>query len=141
MAIGRRSFLKSAAALTFAPALLRGASAADDPIVIASMYDLSGGLEGAGKPMYDVLNFAVDEMNAAGGLLWAVFYALGAYALGSAASSVGSTITIAGYAVASAATVASIIVVRRSLRRLEQRAEEAFPEEPVASQALQLTAM
>ena len=33
------------------------------------MYDLSGGLEAAGKPMYDVLNFAVDEMNAAGGLL------------------------------------------------------------------------
>jgi urea transport system substrate-binding protein len=33
------------------------------------MYDLSGGLEAAGKPMYDVLNFAVDEMNASGGLL------------------------------------------------------------------------
>ena len=50
-------------------------------------------------------------------------------------------LAIAGYAVASAATVASIIVVRRSLQRLEQRAEEAFPEEQVASQVLQLTAM
>ena len=67
--------------------------------------------------------------NAAGGLLWAGAYSLGAYALGSAASSVGSTITIAGYAVASVVTVASFIVVRRSLRRLEQRAEDAFPEE------------
>jgi membrane protein DedA with SNARE-associated domain len=67
--------------------------------------------------------------NAAGGLLWASFYTLGAYALGNAASSVGSTITIAGYAVASVATVASFIMVRRSLRRLERRAEEAFPEE------------
>ena len=63
--------------------------------------------------------------NAAGGLLWASFYSLGAYALGNAASSVGSTITIAGYAVASVATVASFIMVRRSLRRLERRAEEA----------------
>ena len=92
---------------------------------------------GVGKMRWPA--FAV--ANAAGGLLWAVFYALGAYALGSAASSVGSTITIAGYAVASAVTVASIIIVRRSLRRLEQRAEEAFPEEQVASQALQLTPM
>jgi len=73
--------------------------------------------------------------NAAGGLLWASFYAFGAYALGSAASSVGNTITIGGYAVAGVLTVASFIVVRRSLRRLEQRAEEAFPDEQAASQA------
>ena len=37
--------------------------------MIASIYDLSGGLEAAGKPMFDALNFAVDEINAAGGLL------------------------------------------------------------------------
>jgi membrane protein DedA with SNARE-associated domain len=73
--------------------------------------------------------------NAAGGLLWASFYAFGAYALGSAASSVGNTITIVGYAVAGVLTVASFIVVRRSLRRLEQRAEDAFPDEQAASQA------
>jgi len=73
--------------------------------------------------------------NAAGGMLWASFYAFGAYALGNAASSVGSTITIVGYAVAGVLTVASIIIVRRSLRRLEQRAEEALPEEQAASQA------
>ncbi len=71
--------------------------------------------------------------NAAGGLLWASCYSLGAYALGSAASSVGSMITIVGYAVASVATVASIIVVRRSLRRLEQRADDAFPDVGAAS--------
>ena len=66
--------------------------------------------------------------NAAGGVLWAGFYAFGAYALGNAASSVGSTITYAGYELASLATVASIVVVRRSMRRLERRAEEAFPD-------------
>jgi urea transport system substrate-binding protein len=70
MGTSRRTFLKGGLAATvFAPALVRGAAAAGDPIVIASMYDLSGGLEASGKPMYDVLNFAVGEMNEAGGLL------------------------------------------------------------------------
>jgi membrane protein DedA with SNARE-associated domain len=71
--------------------------------------------------------------NAAGGLLWASVFAFGAYALGSAASSVGSTITIVGYVVAGVLTVATIVVVRVSLRALEQRAEDAFPDEPAAS--------
>jgi hypothetical protein len=78
---------------------------------------------------------------AVGGLLWAGFYAFSAYALGSAASGVGSTITIVGYAVAGVLTVASIVVGRRSLRRLEQRAEEAFPEEQAARQAPQFTVL
>jgi urea transport system substrate-binding protein len=70
MSINRRAFLKTGVAgAVFAPALIKSAAAAGDPIVVASMYDLSGGLEGSGKPMYDVLNFAVDEINAAGGLL------------------------------------------------------------------------
>jgi membrane protein DedA with SNARE-associated domain len=73
--------------------------------------------------------------NAAGGLLWAGVFAFGAYALGSAASSVGSTITIVGYVVAGVLTVATIVVVRVSLRALEQRAEDAFPDEPAASKA------
>jgi urea transport system substrate-binding protein len=69
MHVSRRAILKSGvAAVVCAPAFIRRAASAD-PIVIASMYDLSGGLEAAGKPMYDVLNFAVDEINAAGGLL------------------------------------------------------------------------
>jgi membrane protein DedA with SNARE-associated domain len=67
--------------------------------------------------------------NAAGGLLWASVYAFGAYALGSAASSVGSTITIVGYVVAGVLTVATIMAARLSLRALEQRAEVAFPDE------------
>lgn len=67
--------------------------------------------------------------NAAGGVLWAGFYAFGAYALGGAASTVGTTITYVGYGVASAVTIASVVVVRRSLRRLERQADEAFPED------------
>jgi membrane protein DedA with SNARE-associated domain len=79
--------------------------------------------------------------NAAGGMVWAGCYTFGAYALGSAASSVGGMITIAGYAVASVATVASIVVVRRSLRRLEQRAGDAFPDERAASSAAPVSAV
>ena len=68
MGISRRTFVTGGtAAAMCAPALVRAAAA--DPIVIASMYDLSGGLESSGKPMYDVLRFAVDELNEAGGLL------------------------------------------------------------------------
>src|ERR1700742_1895186 len=69
MSVSRRALLKSGvAAAVCAPAFIRSAAAAD-PILVGSMYDLSGGLEMAGKPMYDVLNFAVDEINASGGLL------------------------------------------------------------------------
>jgi membrane protein DedA with SNARE-associated domain len=73
--------------------------------------------------------------NASGGLAWAGFYTFGAYALGSAAARIGSTITIVGYAVASALMVVSIVVGRRTLRRLEQQAEEAFPDEQAAGQS------
>lgn len=73
--------------------------------------------------------------NAAGGLLWSGFYAFGAYALGSAASGVSSTLTIAGYVLASVLTVATIVLVRVMLRRLEQRAEAAFPDQPPPCEA------
>jgi membrane protein DedA with SNARE-associated domain len=71
--------------------------------------------------------------NATGGVLWSGIYAFGAYALGSAASSIGSTITIAGWAVAGVLTAATIVIGRRYLRRLEQRAEDAFPDHPTPS--------
>jgi membrane protein DedA with SNARE-associated domain len=71
--------------------------------------------------------------NATGGVLWSGIYAFGAYALGSAASSIGSTITIVGWAVAGVLTAATIVIGRRSLRCLEQRAEDAFPDHPTLS--------
>ena len=67
--------------------------------------------------------------NFAGGLAWAALYAFGAYALGSAAHGVGSAVTYAGYGIAGVVTLASFVVVRRSLRRLEKQAEEAFPDD------------
>jgi membrane protein DedA with SNARE-associated domain len=67
--------------------------------------------------------------NAAGGLLWAALYAFGAYALGGAAHSVGAVITYVGYGVATVVTVASVVMVRKSMRRLERQAEAACAEE------------
>ena len=69
MSISRRHFLQSAAALTASAGFVSDRALADDPIGVASLHDLSGGLDIYGKPMVDVLTFAVDEANAAGGLL------------------------------------------------------------------------
>ena len=66
---------------------------------------------------------------------WSCFYAFGAYALGSAASGVSSALTIAGYVLASVVTVATAVLVRVMLRRLERSAEAAFPDQPPAAQA------
>lgn len=74
MAISRRSFINntvlSAAGLA-AAGLPKLGFAADgkDPIKVATILDLSGGLDLYGKPMADAINLAADEINAAGGLL------------------------------------------------------------------------
>lgn len=68
----RRDFLKSTATAAIASALpmpFISARAAEDTIKVGSLYDLSGGLGVSGKPMFDMLNFAVEEINSAGGLL------------------------------------------------------------------------
>ena len=68
MNINRRTLLKSTAAAAAAGAFPSHAWA-EDPISVASIHDLSGGLDIYGKPMVDALTLAVDEANAAGGLL------------------------------------------------------------------------
>lgn len=67
----RRTFLASS---TIAPILGTAALSpfnafAADEIAIGSIHDLSGGLDVYGKPMVDALTLAVEEQNAAGGLL------------------------------------------------------------------------
>src|ERR1700678_3310106 len=66
--INRRQFLGTTAALAGASALAGPAFAAD-PIKVGSLLDLSGGLDIYGKPMADAMTFAIEEANAAGGLL------------------------------------------------------------------------
>jgi membrane protein DedA with SNARE-associated domain len=73
--------------------------------------------------------------NAAGALVWSAGCAFGAYALGSAATQVGTAITFIGLALTAALTVILAVVMKRSMRRLEQRAEAAYPDAPLADQA------
>jgi membrane protein DedA with SNARE-associated domain len=68
--------------------------------------------------------------NTAAGVLWAAACSFGAYALGSAATQVGTAVTIAGLAVAGALIIAGALVKRKVMRRLEKRAEAAFPDPP-----------
>jgi branched-chain amino acid transport system substrate-binding protein len=74
MNISRRRFLHrsalASASLLVAPAVLRhSALAADNPILIGSLLDQSGPLAASGTPMVYAINLAVEEINAAGGLL------------------------------------------------------------------------
>ena len=69
--VNRRRFLAgtSAAAATLGfPAIMRTAQAADT-IKFVSILDQSGGLDIYGKPMVEATRMAIDEINAAGGLL------------------------------------------------------------------------
>jgi urea transport system substrate-binding protein len=73
MRADRRRFLKAAGAtlgaVSLAPTVLREAFAQANVIKVAAIHDLSGGLDIYGRPMVDCLNFAVEEINGAGGLL------------------------------------------------------------------------
>lgn len=74
MTLSRRRFLKSSltasASMLAAPAIVtRYAYGSDDPILVGSLHDQSGPLAATGVPMVDSLNLAIDELNAAGGLL------------------------------------------------------------------------
>ena len=72
MTVDRRKFLHGAAATAALAAGSSGFGAsawAAEPIKVASIHDLSGGLDIYGKPMVDALTLAIEEANAAGGLL------------------------------------------------------------------------
>ena len=67
----RRKFLQTTAGgvATGAAGLYGSSAMAADDILVGSIHDLSGGLDIYGKPMVDALTLAVEEQNAAGGLL------------------------------------------------------------------------
>lgn len=69
MRISRRRFLAGSAAGAAALRFGVNDAAADDPIAVASILDGSGGLDIYGQPMIDCTRLAVQETNAAGGLL------------------------------------------------------------------------
>jgi branched-chain amino acid transport system substrate-binding protein len=71
MTMDRRTLLKATSATTVllaAPAIIGKARAAET-IKLVSILDQSGGLDIYGKPMIDATMLAVEEINAAGGLL------------------------------------------------------------------------
>jgi membrane protein DedA with SNARE-associated domain len=59
---------------------------------------------------------------AVGGVVWSAVFAYGAFGLGAAATGVGQAITLVGLAVGGVLTVAGILLARRWMHRLEQRA-------------------
>ena len=67
----RRKFIQTSGAAAFAgtSAILPLSALAADEIGVGSIHDLSGGLDIYGKPMLDCLTLAIEEQNAAGGLL------------------------------------------------------------------------
>ena len=67
----RRSFIKASGATLAATTtpLLPFAARAADELIVGSIHDLSGGLDIYGKPMADAMALAIEEQNAAGGLL------------------------------------------------------------------------
>ena len=73
--------------------------------------------------------------NATAGVLWAAVVSFGAYALGSAATQVGTALSIGGLAVAGVLAIAVALGMRKAMRRLEERAEAAFPDPPPVTPA------
>lgn len=65
--------------------------------------------------------------NAAGGIVWATVFGLGAYYLGNGIERLSKPVGIAFVVAAVIAVVAAFFLVRRSQTRLEERAEQAFP--------------
>jgi membrane protein DedA with SNARE-associated domain len=66
--------------------------------------------------------------NAAGGVAWSAVCAFGAFGLGAAAIGIGQAITLAGLGLSGVLTAAGIVLARRWMRRLEQRAQAAYPD-------------
>jgi branched-chain amino acid transport system substrate-binding protein len=64
----RRTLIAAAGGLV-APLVFRHAALGADPIKVVSIHDASGGLDIYGKPMIACIDFAAEEINAAGGLL------------------------------------------------------------------------
>jgi membrane protein DedA with SNARE-associated domain len=75
--------------------------------------------------------------NATGGVAWAAVDAFGAFALGAAATGVGQAITLVGLGLSVVLTAAGIVLARRWMRRLEQRAQAAYPD-PAPEDAIAL---
>jgi branched-chain amino acid transport system substrate-binding protein len=69
MMTNRRQFLAGTAAAALAMPMIGRRAWAADPVKFAAILDLSGGLDIYGRPMANCTTMAIEELNAAGGLL------------------------------------------------------------------------
>jgi membrane protein DedA with SNARE-associated domain len=65
--------------------------------------------------------------NAAGGIVWAALVGAGAYLLGAAVHQVSTVVTVAGVVLVVVIVVALVFYLRRHMKRLERKAEQAYP--------------
>ena len=65
--------------------------------------------------------------NAAGGIVWAALYGIGAYLLGHEIERLSRSLTVVLAGVAVVAVAAGVWLLRRSFGELEARAEQAYP--------------
>jgi membrane protein DedA with SNARE-associated domain len=65
--------------------------------------------------------------NALGGVIWATLYGLGGYFLGEEIHRLTGPVGIVTIVLAALIIIASLIVVRRNEKRLEEKAERAYP--------------
>ena len=65
--------------------------------------------------------------NAAGGIIWSAIYAFASYHLGNSIKHASSQLNIVLGAVAGVAVVGGILVLRREKKKLEAKAEAAYP--------------
>lgn len=90
---------------------------------VAVLRALAGVLAGANRMPWPRFLVA----NAAGGIVWATLYGVGAYYLGHAAEHLAKPVGIALGAAAAVAIVAALVLLRRHQAQLEAAAERALP--------------
>ena len=69
MNVNRRKFLQSAAAVSVGASGFATRAFSEEPIGVAGIHDLSGGLDIYGKPMVDALTLAVEAAREGGGII------------------------------------------------------------------------
>lgn len=90
---------------------------------VAVLRALAGVLAGMNRMLWPRFLVA----NAAGGILWATLYGLGAYYLGREAEHLAKPVGMALGAAAAVAIIAALVLLRRHQAQLEAEAERALP--------------
>jgi len=110
--VGRHLFARSGGTVVFAGRFVTA---------LRTYAALFAGLNETRWPRFTVFN-------AAGGVAWSAVCTFGAFGLGAAATGIGQAIALAGLGLSAVLTAAGIVLARRWMRRLGQRAQAAYPD-------------